>query len=262
MAKRYPVEATINEYSKRIYWLALGISRNKSDAEDILQNTLIKIIRKLHTFRNRSQLSTWIYRVAYNESLMYLRKKKRLFNSSSAYKDYNERLPEGFTVAWSSMPDRELLDNELRGRIDAAFKDLPISYRMPLLLHRTEKLSLAEVSRILGIKPGTVKTRLHRAYLMVKDEIDAYLKDKSQTEHKDAPRCPFWTGFVYDYAQGKLRPGKKTSFKRHIKNCQGCNAFLDSYQQAIRVTGALECRDIPPELKEKVDTFFRRSRKK
>ncbi len=261
MAEGYSIKSIINEYRNRIYRLALSISRNEKDAEDILQNTFIKIIRKLHTFRSRSRLSTWIYRISYNESLMYLRKKRGLFNSLNAYKNYVERLPYGLTVNWSKLPDEELVDSEFRERIDTTLKNIPIQYRMPLLLHRLEGFSLAESSRILGVKASTIKTRLHRAYLMVKDQINDYFKDLPQQKPASDARCGIWTGFLFNYAQGKVSPEIKTSFKRHIKDCPRCNSFLDLYLQAIRITGALDCRDVPDELKERLETFLTPAKK-
>ena len=148
------------------------------------------------------------------------------------------------------------MDKKLKGRIDAVLKNIPIQYRMPLVLHRLEGLSLIESSRILGIKSSTVKTRLHRAYLMVRDQIHGYFKDLPEQINKQDARCGMWTGFLFDYAQEKLAPERTKSFLRHIKDCPRCNSFLDTYLQAIRITGALDCRDVAVELKEKLKIFL------
>lgn len=256
MGESYSIKIILAQYRSKIYRLALSISRNEKDAEDILQNTFIKIIRKLGTFKRRSQLSTWIYRVAYNEALMYLRKKRRLFNSANAYKNYTQRLPAGFRVNWSVLPDQALLNAELKERINDALKELPIQYRMPLLLHRLEGLSLAESARILGVKISTVKTRLHRAYLRLKEEMLKYYQDQPAHLHAQESHCGPWTGFIYEYAQKKLKRTRENAFKHHIKGCPRCNLFLNSYLNAIRISGALDCKDIPPELKERVETFL------
>ena len=255
MPETYPIKTLINNYQGKIYRLALSICRNEKDAEDILQNTLIKIVRKLPTFRNRSNISTWIYRITYNESLMFLRKKRRLYNSSNAYRDYSNRLSR-FSMNWSSLPDQELLNKELKMRIEVELKSLPLEYRMPLLLHRVEGLSLAETSKVLGLAQSTVKTRLHRSYLMVKDRISGYFAGLPAKEIEKSKICSIWAGFLFNYSNKKLGPSKKGSFDRHIKDCPGCKKFLNAYQQAIRITGSLECPDIPPELKNKLKNFF------
>ncbi len=253
--------AVVQEYRNKIYRLALSITRNEKDAEDILQNTSIKIFRNLAAFKNRSRLSTWVYRIAYNESLMYLRKKRRLFNSANAYRVYLERQPAGFAVNWAKLPDEELLDRELRSRIDSTLKNIPIQYRMPLLLHRIEGFSLTESARVLGIKASTVKTRLHRAYGMVKDQISSYFKDAPERLPHVEAQCGTWTGFLFSYAQGQVPAARGKLFQQHIRSCTRCTRFLRLYLQAIRITGALDCRDVPPELKERLTSFLASTQK-
>ena len=260
MPEQPSVTAILKEYQNKIYRLALSISHNEKDAEDIVQNAFIKIVRGMPDFRNRSRLSTWIYRIAYNEALIYLRKKRRLSNFTNSFRDSVRHLPSGLAVNWAKMPDQELLDKELRQRIDAALKFIPIQYRMPLFLHRIEGFSLAETAQILGIKPGTVKTRLHRAYLMVRNQLNAYFHDRPVPGARQDARCSIWTGFLFDYAQERLDTERKQSFHRHIQDCPRCNNFLDTYLQAIRITGVLECPDVPDELKEKLQTFISSSK--
>ncbi|PIQ87827.1 MAG: hypothetical protein COV73_02030, partial [Candidatus Omnitrophica bacterium CG11_big_fil_rev_8_21_14_0_20_43_6] len=160
------------------------------------------------------------------------------------------------------LPDQELLSQELRSRIDAALKNIPIQYCMPLILHRLEGFSLAESSRVLGIKASTVKTRLHRAYLMIKEQLDGYFKDLPEANFTQESSCGIWTGFLFDYAREKLNANRKKSFSRHIRDCPRCSSFLDSYLKAIRLTGALDCRDLPFELKAKLKSFFLFPKKK
>lgn len=255
MANFSPAEIILREYQHKIFWLALSIVRNEKDAEDVLQNTLIKILRKLPGFRQQAKLSTWIYRIAYNESLMFLRKKRRIYNSARAFNDYARRLPAGITVNWASLPDQELINKELKERVEAVLNNLPIQYRMPLILHRLEGLSLAQSSRVLGLQSSTVKTRLHRAYLMVKENLERYFKDLPEEKLPREAACGIWTNFLFDYAHDKIAPGRKRSFQRHIRNCRGCQRFMHSYLRAIQITGALSCQDLPPELKEKLKTF-------
>lgn len=78
----YGLEDTFKKYKNKVYGLALSITHNEKDAEDILQNTFFKIIKNIKGFRGESSLSTWIYKIAYNETLMYLRKKKNTHCSS------------------------------------------------------------------------------------------------------------------------------------------------------------------------------------
>jgi len=256
MSVPYNIDTLFKKYNNKVYRLALSISRNEKDTEDILQNTFLKVINNLKNFRNKSSISTWIYKIAYNEALMNLRRRKSRFKLAGYLKHDRAKDLSGLFVNWSKMPDEILLDSELKDRIDAAVAGMPIKYRMPLLLDNVEGLPLKDSAVILGLKLNSLKTRLHRAHLIIKSDITGYFKDRQKEEEKKNKRCGIWTGFVYDYAFGRLGNSKEAAFKRHIKDCISCNLFLDSYLKAITVTGALECKDLPPELKDRIGSFL------
>lgn len=150
------IEGIFKKYKDKIYRLALSISHNEKDAEDILQNTFLRITKGISKFRSESNLSTWIYRIAYNEALMALRKRYRQF------------------------------------RVSSSLRQMPIKYRMPLLLHNIEEMPLKESAKILDLSLNSLKTRLHRSRLMLKSEISGYLKDKEELKEK---KCSLLTGF-------------------------------------------------------------------
>ena len=258
MEPDYNFEQMFKEYHGKIYRLALSITRNEKDAEDILQNTFIKILRKIEQFKNRSKLSTWIYKVAYNEALTLIRKKRRQVNIIDSVDFYTDIIPSGMTVHWPKIPDQELLDAEMMARVEKVIRHLPIQYRMPLLLQRVEGESLKTTAEILGLKINSLKTRLHRAHLYIKNEMDAYRKDRQEDaaaiEIEDK-QCPMITQFLYDYAEDALTAKKKNDFEAHIKECPPCRTFLAGYSRAIKVTKALQCNDIPADLREKIKTF-------
>lgn len=245
-------------YKDRVYRLALSISRNEKDAEDIVQNTFLKIIDNLRYFRKEAEISTWIYRITYNEALMHLRRKGRQFKLSRYIKGNLQRMTSDMFVNWEKLPDQQLLDKEFKERLGIAIKDMPIKYRMPLLLHNTEGLSVKDSARVLGIRPNSLKTRLHRSYLLVRDEIAAYLKDRGEFDNREDRRCGPWVDFVYSYATKTLDNKKKSVFNRHIQDCPSCKAFLKTYTKAIRITKALECKDIPEELKASIEVSLKR----
>lgn len=259
LANSLTIEEIFTKYKDKVYRLALSITRNEKDAEDIMQNTFLKITKNLIYFRNKSLLSTWIYKIAYNEALMYLRKKKGQTRLSNYIKRYRGKAASGLFVNWARLPDEQLLDKELKERIDNAIRNMPIRYRMPLLLDRVEELPLKDSAKILGLKINSLKTRLHRARLSVRSEISDYFRDKQeQREERLNKRCNAWTGFVYNYARGSLGRSKTGAFRRHIKGCTSCNSFLGTYLRAIDITGALQCQDLPAELKDKIETFLRK----
>lgn len=252
MARPYTIESLFANYHGKIYRLALSISRNEKDAEDILQNTFLKIARSIGSFRRQSKISTWIYRIAYNEALMLLRKRKRQFKFIRRFKAEERSRPKLF-VNWSKLPDELVLDKELKGRLDGALRHIDIKYRMPLLLHKVDGLPLKDTASVLRLNSDSLKSRLHRAQMMVRKEISEYFKDKEETANK---KCGLLTKFVYDYARGALDKKRRFSFRRHIIGCPSCNSFLNAYRNAIRITKAIECHDLPFELQEKIKSFI------
>lgn len=245
-------------HKNKIYNLALSIVRNEKDAEDIVENTFLKVIQKISTFKGRSQLSTWIYRITYNEALMFLRKRSRRFKLSTDLKHSGQEV-RGLAINWAKLPDSHLLDAEFKERINKAITHLPIKYRMPLLLHIVNELPTKNAAQILNIGSASLKTRLHRAYLAIKSQIQDYNKDMRLKESSQHSRCNIWTGFVHDYSTGSLAKAKRNAFKRHIRDCRSCNLFLNSYQQAIRISNALECQDIPIKLLQKIESFLKKN---
>jgi len=256
MPNPYNLESIFKKYKDKVYRLGLSITRNERDAEDVLQNTFLKAIGNLRYFRRKSSISTWIYRIAYNEALQLLRRKRSQFKLKQNLKQPVEKRLSGLFVNWAKLPDRELLDKELKERVNLIIRAMPIKYRMPLLLDNVEGLSLKEAAKILKLKVNSLKTRLHRAHLLIKQEMSDYFRDKEMRQEKQSKRCGIWTGFVYNYSKGYLDKRRASEFRQHIRGCRGCSEFIGSYLKAIQITKALECQDLPPELKDKIETFL------
>jgi RNA polymerase sigma-70 factor, ECF subfamily len=252
------LEELIERHQRMIYAFAFSIAENREDAEDILQNVIFQISKNIPAIMINPDASRWIYRTTYNEAVTYLRRKRsqiRTFDGGSS--------SEGKYYPWlfvnrRKLPAEELLEDDLRERIDNVIRNIPIQYRMPLLLHQIEGLSLEKSSRILGLTVTTVRKRLLRSFSMIRSEIADYFNDRSsgRSGEKPPPACLSWQRFIRDYAEGKLNRNRTEDFERHIKDCGSCSRFLDSYQRAIRITGALECQDISQEFQEKIGAFF------
>lgn len=190
---------------------------------------------------------------------MSLRKRKSQLKLSN-YLGRFGRKTQGLFINWPKLPDSYLLDKELKERMDGAIRHMPIKYRLPLLLDNVEELPLKISADILGLKINSLKTRLHRAHQMLKVDISDYFRDKQPWEDKTSLNCNVWISFVYDYVKGFLGKSKNTAFRRHIKDCASCNSFLDAYLKAINITSALECQDLPQQLKDRIETFLRKPR--
>jgi RNA polymerase sigma-70 factor (ECF subfamily) len=173
-------ETLLSRYEDKVFRLAYRIVRNETDAKEILQETFVSIWRKLDTFKGDSQFGSWVYRIATNAALMRLRTQRRHPEVSTeelpiGYLD-NYGVPPPSGENWSKRPDEQLQSHELRDHIQAAVDTLPDIYRTVFIIRDVEGMSTEETADILGISIPTVKTRLHRARIALRDAIGGYFK--------------------------------------------------------------------------------------
>lgn len=169
----------VEAYSGVIYRLALKMVGNPQDAEDVLQETFIKAFRHISGFDGRSKLSTWLYRIATNEALMLLRRRKHNFLSIDEPVENTEEEQEPLEIVdWCCLPEDELMSAEARKYLDQAIDKLPTSLRVVFLLREIEGLSTQESAEVLNLSETAVKTRLSRARLRLREQLTNYYSEK------------------------------------------------------------------------------------
>ncbi len=176
-------EELVNRYERRIYRLALRLVGNTQDAEDVLQETFLKAFEHLPDFREDSRFYTWIVRIAVNEGLMKLRKRKsdRSEPIEDAVDDQGQVMPREFRD-WKPNPEQLLSQEEMeRVLLDAAHK-LPASLRTVFMLRDVEELSTGETAEALGLTPGAVKARLFRARFQLREELSKVFKSEKSLD--------------------------------------------------------------------------------
>lgn len=168
----------VETYSATIYRLALKMLNNPQDAEDILQETFIKAYRNLKGFDGRSSLSTWLYRIATNEALMHIRKKRpdTISIDEPVETEEGEQEPRQI-VDWCCIPEDELMTAESRAYLNKAIDTLPDTLKVVFLLRDIEGLSTQDVSEVLSLSETAVKTRLSRARMRLREELSAYYSE-------------------------------------------------------------------------------------
>jgi RNA polymerase sigma-70 factor (ECF subfamily) len=170
--------------SANIYGVALKLVGNEQEAEDVLQETFLSAFEAIGRFEGRAKLSTWLYRIAYNASMMRLRERSRMTTFSL------DQPPEGADddgdhvsrelVDWSTLPDDLFLTSEARQEMDRAIEELPESLRSTFVLRDIQGLSSAETAEVLGITVQAVKNRLHRARLHLRERLSGYFGERAE----------------------------------------------------------------------------------
>ena len=171
-------ETLMERYGGVVYRLAHSITRNASDAEEVVQDVLLTVFRKIESFEARSSLGTWIYRVTTNTALNKRRGRRFEVETSledllPTYKDDGHREGDrAYVLAdWSALPDEELLSAEGRRELASALDTLPATYRAVLVLRDVEGLSNEETAAALGDTVSSVKSRLHRARMAMREQL-------------------------------------------------------------------------------------------
>jgi RNA polymerase sigma-70 factor (ECF subfamily) len=166
-------------YSSKIYQLAFRYLRNKEDAEEITQDVLFKVYRKVDAFRGDAQLSSWIYRITFNAAMSrlrtarYQRTQAEDRRAAAAADEDGSNLPARTpdVADWSDMADERVLRSQLRRRVFGAILQLPAIYRAPVMLRDVQGMSTEEASAMLKVKDQTLKSRLHRGRLILRKQL-------------------------------------------------------------------------------------------
>jgi RNA polymerase sigma-70 factor (ECF subfamily) len=169
-------------YRSKIYQLAFRYMKNREDAEEVAQDVLLKVSSKAGAFRGESALSSWIYRITFNTAMSRLRSVRAARRNevddhptSALAKERGDATPRRAEFAdWSTMGDEHLLRAQLRQKLNAALREMPGIYRAPVLLRDLHGYTTEEASAILRVKDQTLKSRLHRGRLFLRDRLSEF----------------------------------------------------------------------------------------
>ena len=171
----------VNRYERKIYRLAKNITRNDEDAEDVLQDAFLKAYTHLDNFKGDSKFYTWIVRIAVNEALMRLRKRKtdRSVPLDEPV-DLGEETVQREIAVWEDNPEQQYSQEEWRRILDEAIDSLKPDFRTVFVLRDIEELSTEETAETLGISVPAVKSRLLRARLALREKLTRQFKRKGE----------------------------------------------------------------------------------
>ncbi len=172
----------VEAYAPRLYRHLLRMLEDPQDAEDALQETFLKAYRNLNTFQGRASMTTWLYRIATNEALMHLRRRRSTPLSLEALSPDDGHPEEILLTQWQVLPEQALLSAETRQVLDEAVAQLSPALRAVFLLRDVEGFSTKETADILGISVDAVKQRLARARLRLREALAHYFDSDDQEE--------------------------------------------------------------------------------
>ena len=163
-------------YGPRIHQLAFRYLKNWEDAEEVTQDVLLKVHRKIDAFRGDAALSSWIYRITFNTAMSRLRNGRVQPRRTKCAADRTTRRTRHRQepADWSSLADDQVMRAQMRDRLIGALTHLPQVYRVPVILRDIQGLSTEEASAILRVKPQTLKSRLHRGRLILRQHLGEF----------------------------------------------------------------------------------------
>jgi RNA polymerase sigma-70 factor (ECF subfamily) len=170
------VRAITTRYNRRLFRVARSILRDDAEAEDVVQETYVRAFTGLDHFRGDAAFGTWITRIAMNEALGRLRKRRPTVD----WESYVENRPQAQIIdfpvsAASNDPEKTMAQGEIRVVLEKTIDELPDSFRAVFVARIVEAMTVEETADLFGLKPETVKTRLHRARALLRDALDKQL---------------------------------------------------------------------------------------
>lgn len=176
-------EEIIHRYETKVHNLAMRLTRNSEDAEEVLQDVFVTVYRKIEGFQGKAKFSSWLYRITVNAAFMKLRKRKQDQSVS-----LDDMLPNFQSKAaapkngYGGACDHMAFSKEIRGALEGAIGKLPDDYRAVFILRDIDGLSNKEVGQILGLSIPAVKSRLHRSRLMLRKRLRRFYEDYASDE--------------------------------------------------------------------------------
>ena len=171
-------EQLISRYETKAHNLAMRLTRNPEDAEEVLQDVFVTVYRKIESFQGKAKFSSWLYRITVNAAFMKLRKRRQ--DKSISLDDMLPHLQNkaiSNQSSYGSRCDSRAMSNEIKKTLEIAINKLPDEYRAVFVLRDIDGLSNKEVSKVLGLSVPAVKSRLHRSRLMLRKRLRRFYED-------------------------------------------------------------------------------------
>lgn len=236
-----------------VYSFSMKVCGHPEDAEDTMQEVMVKLLPFLPKFENPQALSVWLYKVARTRCQMNRRGAK---NERNKHVSLDELMPNQYELSellesGEPSPEDDVLRGESNQRLRDAVLKVPPMYRMVLVLHDMEGQTTAEVAETTGLKEGTVRVRLHRGRLILRRQLarmalaKGVVTDIRAAADEETPKrsrgCRQMFASLSDYMDGLVKEVRYREMEKHLHECKPCVAFLDSLKSAVE-----QCRRYEP----------------
>jgi RNA polymerase sigma-70 factor, ECF subfamily len=224
-----------------VFSFSMKVCGHREDAEDTMQDVLLRAVPYLPKIQNPKALAVWLYKVAQNRCWMSRRRSKFAPKETIALDDLMPDAAEleSLTTAAEVGPEASLLTREDSERVRQAIQQVPPQYRMILVLHDMEELDTSEVAQIMGLREGTVRVRLHRARLLLRRELSQSgngkgISKRTRKIRTDRPlQCRKMFAQLSEYLDGRVDELACDHIQRHLQDCPPCLNFVQDLERAV-----------------------------
>lgn len=234
------LELLLERHQAQVYRFGMKMCRHPEDAQDVLQETLLAMARNVRDFRDASSFSTWLYTVARSFCIKKRRRSKFVLDETSLDSVDSSELTS--LADPGKHPEEILASKQVEEALELAIRSLEPLYREVLVLRDKEGLTAPEVAEVLGITVQAVKSRLHRARVVVRDSVAPLLGIPSGAP-AEAGTCPDVSTLLSKHLEGEISAEVCATMERHLEGCPRCRGACDSLKATLalcRTAGAVE----------------------
>lgn len=238
---RNAIDEALRLLQGTVFSFSMKVCGHREDAEDTMQDVLLKAVPHLPKIENPKALAVWLYKVAQNRCWMSRRRSKFAPKETIALEDLMPEAGEleSLTTAMHTSPEAATLSREDSERVRLAIQQIPPQYRMIIVLHDMEELDTSEVAQIMGLREGTVRVRLHRARLLLRRELSKASEGKHPVRRARKSgvakplQCREMFAQLSEYLDGRVDEVVCDHIQKHLQDCPPCLAFVQDLERAV-----------------------------
>jgi RNA polymerase sigma-70 factor (ECF subfamily) len=245
---RKAMDALLEKYQAPIYRFGMKMCGDPEDAKDILQETLLAVVRNVRDFRGGSAVSTWLYTIARSFCIKKRRRSKFAPDHEESLEAESDREARSIPDA-NRAPDEAMHAKQVKRVLEEAIGELDPIYREVLVLRDVEGLSAPEVAEVLGISVEAVKSRLHRARIAVRARVAPVLGIGAE---EPGPSCPDAVSLLSRHMEGEISSEVCAQMERHLAECPRCRTACDSLRHTLTLCKATPTPKVPGAVQDSV----------